>query len=60
MSAEQERQAITPSGKAWECKHCGAPRVWYTSDETWDGAYDRYHYHCHACGKRWTVVDETD
>jgi DNA-directed RNA polymerase subunit M/transcription elongation factor TFIIS len=48
------------SSPIWPCKKCKAKTVWYTSDETYDGAYDRYHYHCHSCGFRWTVIDETD
>ena len=43
------------------CKFCGGIHcLQYTSDETFDGAYDRYHYICNKCGKSWTVVDEVD
>ena len=44
----------------WPCLKCHKTTVWYTSDETFDGAYDRYHYYCHSCGYRWSVTDETD
>lgn len=57
---QQERHAKKSNGEGWECKHCKEPNVWYTSDETYDGAYDRYHYHCHSCGKQWTVVGDYD
>ena len=36
------------------------PTSYVDPDETYDGAYDRYHYHCRTCGFRWSVVDETD
>jgi hypothetical protein len=47
-------------GYPWPCKYCGLLDIWYTTSETFDGAYDRYYYHCRDCDKRWTVVDETD
>jgi len=50
----------TPDGEPWPCKYCKQPTVFHTTDETFDGAYDRYHYHCHSCGSRWTIVDECD
>jgi hypothetical protein len=46
--------------KTWLCKKCFQGNVWFTSDETFDGAYDRYHYHCRSCEFRWTVVHEVD
>ncbi len=55
-----ERSCNESRGSDWPCKHCKVADVWFTSDETFDGAYDRYHYRCHSCGKQWTVVDETD
>lgn len=56
LEYECNKERETP----WPCKYCKVPDVWYTSDETFDGAYDRYHYHCHACGARWLVVAEFD
>ena len=55
-----KEQVIEEKANDWPCKQCGEKNVYFTSDETFDGAYDRYHYHCHSCGKRWTVVDECD
>lgn len=58
--SEQEKHATCRDGKPWPCKKCSEPTVWYTSDETYDGAYDRYHYRCRSCGLQWSVVDEVD
>jgi DNA-directed RNA polymerase subunit M/transcription elongation factor TFIIS len=60
MANDQEQHAHGPAGNPWPCKSCGKGQVWFTTDETFDGAYDRYHYHCRACGKRWSVVSEVD
>jgi transposase-like protein len=58
--SDTPKHAICPDGEPWHCKFCGKENVWFTSDETWDGAYDRYHYSCRDCGKQWSVVAETD
>lgn len=55
-----EQHAKTSTGEGWKCTWCLAPTVYFTTDETHDGAYDIYNYHCHSCGKRWRVVDEVD
>jgi len=56
-SPDTEKEQLA---KDWPCKFCKEPTVFFTSDETYDGAYDRYHYHCHSCEKIWTVVAEYD
>ncbi len=55
--AERSVAAVNPSFK---CKKCGSGDLWYTEGETFDGAYDVYNYHCHACAFKWRVVAETD
>jgi DNA-directed RNA polymerase subunit M/transcription elongation factor TFIIS len=42
------------------CKQCKGDTVWYTTDTTFDEAYDRYHYNCTRCKFTWIVVDESD
>ena len=56
---DPQKHAKTSDGKAWPCPTCKEPKEYYTKGETYDGAYDTYSYHCHACGKQWRVV-ETD
>lgn len=59
MADEIERSVAAENPK-FKCKHCGSGDLWYTTGETYDGAYDTYNYHCHACTKQWRVVAETD
>lgn len=44
----------------FKCRACKSGNLWYTKGETSDGAYDTFDYHCHDCGQKWRVVDETD
>lgn len=59
MSEEQEK-SVAAEGYTFVCRSCKSHDLWYTKGETYDGAYDTYDYHCHACGYKWRVVDETD
>lgn len=59
MSDEKERPTAAEN-PSFLCKKCLSNDVWYTTGETWDGAYDTYNYRCHSCGYRWRVVSEID
>lgn len=57
---ENTERSVKLENPNFLCKYCQSDDLWYTTSETLDGAYDKYHYHCHACTKKWTVVDECD
>lgn len=55
-----KQKLVSLENPDFKCKFCGSSNLWYYMDETFDGAYDRYNYHCHDCNKEWRVVDECD
>lgn len=53
-------KSVKLESSTFRCKKCESDNLWYIKSDTYDGAYDTYSYHCHACGYKWKVVDETD
>jgi DNA-directed RNA polymerase subunit M/transcription elongation factor TFIIS len=61
MSSSQDfERSVAKENPNFNCRKCNSGDLWYRITETFDGAYDIHHYHCHQCGHRWSVTLEYD
>lgn len=60
LSRGSKEYSVAKENPNFKCRSCKSGDLWYSTDETSDGAYDIHRYHCHSCGHRWSVTIEID
>lgn len=49
-----------PIESNFSCRKCESKDIEFYEVESFDGAFDEYHYHCKGCGRYWTFYDGDD